>query len=135
MGMEYLRTNNLKTAHLSFKQAEEINSHDPLIYNELGVIYFKQRLFPEARDTFLSALNLCDDAVNYVIETILSNLAHCYRKLKDYQNAAKYYEKCITLNSKNPNTYFSLAYTYHIWGVFDKAISYYHKSLHYKHDN
>jgi len=41
MGMEYLRTNNLKTAILSFKQAEEINSHDPLIFNEIGVIYFK----------------------------------------------------------------------------------------------
>jgi anaphase-promoting complex subunit 6 len=41
MGMEYLRTNNLKTAILSLQQAEDINSTDPLIYNEISVIYFK----------------------------------------------------------------------------------------------
>jgi len=39
IGMEYLRTNNLKTAILSFQQAKEINENDPLIYNEIGVIY------------------------------------------------------------------------------------------------
>lgn len=39
--MEYLRTNNLKTALLSFSSAKEINPSDPLIYNEIGVIYFK----------------------------------------------------------------------------------------------
>jgi len=36
MGMEYLRTNNLKTALLSFQYAKEINSNDPLIFNEIG---------------------------------------------------------------------------------------------------
>ena len=45
MGMEYLRTNNLKTAVLSFHHAKEINSSDPLIYNEIGVIYYKQKMY------------------------------------------------------------------------------------------
>ena len=39
MGMEYLRTNNLKTATLSLMKAKEINPTDPLIYSELGVIW------------------------------------------------------------------------------------------------
>jgi anaphase-promoting complex subunit 6 len=43
MGMEYLRTNNLKTSLLSLHYAKEINSNDPLIYNEIGVIYYKQK--------------------------------------------------------------------------------------------
>ena len=41
IGLEYLRTNNLKTAQLSFNYAKQIYSNDPLIYNELGVIAFK----------------------------------------------------------------------------------------------
>ena len=41
MGMEYLRTNNLKTAVLSLNNAKEINPNDPLIYSELGVIAYK----------------------------------------------------------------------------------------------
>jgi anaphase-promoting complex subunit 6 len=43
IGMEYLRTNNLKTATLSLMKAKEINSTDPLIYSELGVINYKQK--------------------------------------------------------------------------------------------
>ena len=57
---------------------------------------------------------MCDDATNWILETIYSNLGHSYRKLKDFKNAILYYEKCVTLNPKNPHTYFSLAYTYHI---------------------
>ena len=38
-------------------------------------------MYGQAKETFLNALKLCDDAVSYVVETILSNLAHCYRKL------------------------------------------------------
>ena len=60
------------------------------------------------------ALNLCDEATNWIVETIYSNLAHTYRKLKDFKSAIKFYEKCITLNPKNPQTYFALAFTYHI---------------------
>jgi len=43
MGMEYLRTNNLKTATFSFNYAKDINNNDPLIFNEMGVILFKQK--------------------------------------------------------------------------------------------
>jgi anaphase-promoting complex subunit 6 len=32
-GMEYLRTNNLKSAALAFAQAKDISSDDPLIFN------------------------------------------------------------------------------------------------------
>lgn len=80
--MEYLRTNNLKTAMLSFQYAKEINANDPLIYNEIGVIYFKQRSYNEARELFLTALKLCDSTVSSIVETILSNLAHTFRKQK-----------------------------------------------------
>eukprot|EP01016_Furgasonia_blochmanni_P003157 TRINITY_DN11235_c0_g1_i11.p1 TRINITY_DN11235_c0_g1~~TRINITY_DN11235_c0_g1_i11.p1 ORF type:complete len:360 (+),score=71.33 TRINITY_DN11235_c0_g1_i11:865-1944(+) len=128
IGMEYLRTNNLKTAILSFQHARDINPNDPLIYNEIGIIYFKQRIYPDARDMLTHALSLCTNAKDYILETIYSNLAHTYRKLKETKNAIKFYEKCISINPKNPQTYFSLAFTYHISNQLNKAISYYHKS-------
>lgn len=62
-------------------------------------------------------------------------MAHAYRKLRDYKNSIKYYEKCITLNPKSSQTYFSLAFTYHISESLEKAIHNYHKSLHFKPDN
>ncbi|EAS06252.1 tetratricopeptide repeat protein (macronuclear) [Tetrahymena thermophila SB210] len=135
MGMEYLRTNNLKTALLSFQYAKEINSNDPLIYNEIGVIYFKQKAYEEAKQKYLQAMNLCTEATNSIVHTILNNLAHTCRKMKDYKSAIQYYERCIQLEPKNYQTYFSLAYTYHISNQLNKAIAYYHKSLYYKHEN
>jgi anaphase-promoting complex subunit 6 len=83
MGMEYLRTNNLKTATISLTKAREINSSDPLIHSELGVIYYKQKNYKEAKKNHLDALSLCHpDSSFWVRETILTNLAHACRKLK-----------------------------------------------------
>jgi anaphase-promoting complex subunit 6 len=41
IGMEYLRTNNLKTALLSFNEAKKVNGKDPLVFNEVGVVHYK----------------------------------------------------------------------------------------------
>jgi len=40
IGIEYLRTNNLKTALMSFRDAERINPSDPMVYNEIGVVFY-----------------------------------------------------------------------------------------------
>lgn len=45
IGMEYLRTNNLKTALLSFQEARKICDNDPLVFNEMGVVFYKQKGF------------------------------------------------------------------------------------------
>lgn len=136
MGMEYLRTNNLKTATLSLLKAKQINPSDPLIYSELGVINYKQKFYKEAKRYHNEALVLCQpDASYWVMETILTNLAHSCRKLRNYKEAIRYLEQCISLNSTNPQTYFSLGFIYHLSGQLNKAISFYHKSLKHKHDN
>jgi len=82
--MEYLRTNNLKSALLSFQHAKEINPNDPLIHNEIGVILYKEKKYLEAKERFLDAYtNFCDsNTIPWVLETICSNLANTFRKLK-----------------------------------------------------
>ncbi len=81
IGMEYLRTNNLKTAMLSFQEALKIYDKDPAIYNEIGVIQYKSRMYAEAKSTLLRGLELCIDLNSATYETISKNLAHTYRKL------------------------------------------------------
>lgn len=83
IGMEYLRTNNLKTALLSFQEAKKICfDSDPLVFNEMGVVYYKQKQFENARDCFANALSLCSEGNSKTYESILINLGHCHRKLK-----------------------------------------------------
>ena len=75
------------------------------------------------------------DSSFWVKETILTNLAHACRKLRDYKLAITNLEQCVSLNSSNAQTFFSLGFIYHLSGQLNKAISFYHKSLKFKHDN
>ena len=43
MGMEYLRTKNLKTALLSFELAKSVTPNDPVVWNEIGVVHYKKQ--------------------------------------------------------------------------------------------
>ena len=40
-------------------------------------------------------MKFCDEAISWVPESILSNLAHTYRKLKDYKASITTFEKCL----------------------------------------
>jgi len=40
IGMEYMRMNNAKTALMQFKEALRLNKSDPLVLNEIAVVYY-----------------------------------------------------------------------------------------------
>lgn len=80
IGMEYLRTNSLPTASISFNQANEIYDRDPIVHNEMGVTLYKQKKYHEAKEVFMNALLFCNEAVYWIQETILGNLGHSFRK-------------------------------------------------------
>mmetsp|Transcript_16240 Transcript_16240/g.18788 ORF Transcript_16240/g.18788 Transcript_16240/m.18788 type:complete len:84 (-) Transcript_16240:322-573(-) len=61
IGMEFLRTNKLQTALVSFNHAQKINPKDCLVYNEKGVVYYKTKNYDEAIKFFGKAQELCHD--------------------------------------------------------------------------
>jgi len=56
MGMEYLRTKNLRTALLSFELAKEVQAADPVVWNEIGVVLYKKQEYPASNEVLLKAL-------------------------------------------------------------------------------
>jgi hypothetical protein len=44
--MELIRVNNFNLAEQYITEARDICSDDPLIYNEFGVIYYKNKEYP-----------------------------------------------------------------------------------------
>lgn len=58
--MEHLRTNNLVQALEFIKQAGAICPSDPLVYNELGTVYYKQKNYPMAIEMFTKTLGMCE---------------------------------------------------------------------------
>ncbi|RHY34789.1 hypothetical protein DYB32_000650 [Aphanomyces invadans] len=59
MGMEHYRINNLPSALQLVVQARTVCPTDPLVYNELGAVYFRQRKYRAAIEMFSKALTLC----------------------------------------------------------------------------
>ena len=94
IGMEFVRTNNLKTALIAFQNALQLSQNDPLIYNEIGVVYYKQRMYDEAQNYFIKGIKMCsEDDVSSAYQTLMINLGHTYRKLKKLKEALEVYMK------------------------------------------
>jgi len=133
IGMELIRVNNFNLAEQYIMQAKEICPGDPLIYNELGVINFKNKDFDKAIRFYLKVLELCAgnnmNNVNETWEPTLFNLGHCYRKIRQYDNAIKYYQHALSVCPGNATTYTALAYTHQLSGDFDAAVEHYHHAL------
>ena len=70
LGMEYIRTNNIKTAFLSFQEAVTLCNKDPLVYNEVGVVLCKQKKFCDAEESFLEGLKLCKDDYSHIYQNL-----------------------------------------------------------------
>lgn len=135
LGMEYTRTNSLKTALLSYKQAMDFTGPDPIIYNEIGCIYLKEKRYVEAKNAFTMALQNCStDGISWLKHTILNNLGNVQRKFKEYALAIDCYEQSLALCPNDPAVLFSLAFTCQLVGNLHKAILLYHKVVCMKHE-
>jgi len=135
VAMELLRVHNLTLAIQFVQQAKELCSFDPLVYNELGVIAYKNKEYKQAVEHFQKALQLCGSTPTAAWESTVVNLAHSYRKLRDLSNAIKYYELALYLVNDSASTHAALGFAYHLKGNFDKAIDLYHQALSIKPDD
>ena len=99
-----------------------------MIYNELGVVYYQQK-YKKAKDFFNTTIRYISTDSYNAWESTFFNLGHCYRKLKQYNDAIKCYQKALNISPKDPMILSAIAFTYHLQNKIDKAINYYHKVL------
>ena len=140
MGMEYVRTNHLVLANYFLQAALASSSKaDPLCFHELGVLASQQGHYVEAigwfqkalrsavgGDTIEESIDLCLDSY---WEPTVFNLGHCYRKNRQFDQAAGCYNRCIALCPDKSSTYAAFAFAKHMQGDLNTAIDYYHKAL------
>lgn len=62
-------------------------------------------------------------------------MAHCFRKLKDYPAAVQLYEKCLTINPNQAQTYAALGFAHHQIGQVQQALNCYHKANFLSHED
>lgn len=98
------------------------------MYNEIGVIQYKEKNYPSAKIEFEKARDICKDTDCQTYETVLINLANCHRKMEEYSQAIDYYNQCLSINDKNPSTFSALGFAYHLQGNYRDALNCYNKS-------
>ena len=101
MAMEYMRTNHSSLAKHFFTTAQSLSSSivdnkHPLLYNELGVWYYKQQDYAQAITYFQQALSSSSSSEQEFWEPTMFNLGQSYRKSKQYTNALECFENCIS---------------------------------------
>ena len=157
IGMEYIRTNNRSLARHFLHSAANLNPGDPVAFNELGVIAFKNESYDEAAQYLFHALRLCrrlesegddddlaaakdndedSDQDLRIIATLrdsfweatISNLGHCFRRLRRYEDSIFCLEVALGLEN-NAETMAALAFSKHLGGRVEEAIECYHAAL------
>ena len=118
LGMQHLALNNMSLAHEylsaahamssgSVKSNDELDvttnalSGDPLVLNELGVIFYHQSNLQAAIKLFQQSLNLATQLACSPIAWIATraNLAHAFRRLGNYDEALAEFEECLRIAS------------------------------------
>ncbi|CAK4609673.1 hypothetical protein LEN26_007316 [Aphanomyces euteiches] len=132
IGMEHYRVNNLSPALQFVSQARTVCPTDPLVYNEMGAIYFRQHNYVAAIEMFSKAIALCRHMSHTLLvawEATFFNMAQAHRKIKQYDTAILYYQEALALCPTKASTHFALAFTYHMQGNLKDAIQSYHTAL------
>jgi anaphase-promoting complex subunit 6 len=172
IGMEYLRTNHLVLAsHFLSAANDSCNGTDALAKSELGVLNMYQKKYNQAIGWFLQALgcsverlresmlvnpeSMLDlDALGLLVEGVqdeyweptLFNLAHAYRKERQFEHAVVCLERCLALKESS-SVYSALAFCLHLHAMsmpisqnsessvlLHQAIDTYHQALAKKPD-
>ncbi|SMN17691.1 similar to Saccharomyces cerevisiae YKL022C CDC16 Subunit of the anaphase-promoting complex/cyclosome (APC/C) [Maudiozyma saulgeensis] len=137
LGMQYMSLNNYALAEEYFTLAYDICSQDPLLLNEMGVLYFKKDEYEKSKKFLNKAMEQVT-GLNPTARTTISiqlNLAHTYRKLGDYERAIKCFKYVLEDSEKDGDIYLTLGFLYLKIKQLEKAISYLHKALALKPKN
>lgn len=132
LGMQYLQMNNLNLSEEYLLASYQICSTDPLLLNELGVIYFHKNDLLKAESFFIEALNsaehLNSDSKTWI--SIHSNLGHVYRRGSQLYKALECFNQVLRISNKNDsNILAAMGLIYLKLGNFFKAINILHDAL------
>lgn len=132
LGMQYSRMDTLTLAEEYFMMAYDICPTDPLLLNELGVVYFKKMDYPRAKKFFKRACEAINaqqsDASSVAISTYL-NLGHTYRKLDEDERALHCFKTVLERWKPSANVWCALATVYLKMKKLQKAIDALHSVL------
>lgn len=87
LGMQHHAMNNMTVAEEFLNTAYNLCKTDPLLLNEMGIVYYHQNRLNEAVDYFEKSLQLAEDSDPQAWIIARTNLGHAYRRQRRFQQA------------------------------------------------
>ncbi|KAG9245934.1 cell division cycle protein-like protein [Calycina marina] len=107
LGMQNHMLNNMTLADEFLKTAYELCKTDPLLLNEMGVVFYHQERLSDAVTMFTKALEIADeiDSDSHAWISTRSNLGHAYRRLQKWDQALAEFDEVLRLGGKDSSVF------------------------------
>jgi len=107
LGMQHLQLQNLTLAHEYFNAAYHLCKTDPLLLNELGVIFYHQDHLEEAVNVFTTSLTIAEEIdLNPVVSLPTRvNLGHAFRRLDRLSEALVEFEEVLRTGGRDAGVF------------------------------
>ncbi|KAI9105622.1 hypothetical protein DFS34DRAFT_574929, partial [Phlyctochytrium arcticum] len=137
LGMHYILVNNLGLGSDYLHLAESMNSADPMLMNELGVLYSKKKDYGKSIEYFEQALKLQEGVGKGAKqwEATWYNLGLAHYRLQDYAKAKEYAGKVLEINYELPHAHALMGFIAHAEDRLDDAIEHYSNTLSFDPDD
>ncbi|KAK5663133.1 hypothetical protein OQA88_6550 [Cercophora sp. LCS_1] len=131
LGMQNQAMNNMTAAEEFLKTAYSLCRTDPLLLNEMGVVFYHQDRLKDAAKMFQSALRVADeiDSDPHAWIGARTNLAHAYRRLKMHNEALAQFDQVLRDGGKDAAVFCSKGLIYLDKGAPDEAVKVLHEAL------
>ncbi|KAJ8128120.1 hypothetical protein O1611_g5516 [Lasiodiplodia mahajangana] len=132
LGMQNHALNNMTLADEFLKTAYGLCQTDPLLLNEMGVVYYHQGRLQEAGTLFVKALDVAEeiDAEPQAWLSARTNLGHAYRRAKRYDEALDQFDEVLRQGGKDAAIFAAKGLIYmEQGGKWDMAVEVLHQAL------
>ncbi|MGD9639165.1 MAG: tetratricopeptide repeat protein [Alphaproteobacteria bacterium] len=111
-------------AFLSYLKAVEIAPNNPNSHSALACAYYEKGIIDKAEEHSKAALSLDENCI-----TALVNMGNILDLQKNYEEALKYYQKAIEINSSYSDAYSNAASVLFSLERFDESLDYAQKAI------
>ncbi|KAI1813974.1 anaphase-promoting complex subunit cut9 [Poronia punctata] len=132
LGMQNHALNNITLADEFLKTAYGLCKTDPLLLNEMGIVYYHQGRSQDAATLFTKALEVAEDidAEPQAWLSARTNLGHAYRRSKRYDEALEQFDEVLREGGKNAAVFAAKGIIYMEQGdKWDQAVEVLHQAL------